>query len=170
MSSCISKALAYIDKCQNPNGGYGYMNTKTNASAPDYFTLTGLGMLCNQMWGKGDSIGVAKASKYILSNTRFDYNTKYCDLYGHYYESQAMIRRGGEEWKQYNKLFRDQLLNNQNANGSWNKPGGGEKPRAVAPQFVQDVFYRTALCTLMLEVYYRFLSSDGGGQRSIPGI
>jgi hypothetical protein len=173
LSSCISKALAYINKNQNSNGGYGYEDSnieKKFVFLEGYFTTTGVGMLCNQMWGKDQSAGVAKASKYILENTRFDYNTQYCDLYGHYYESQAMIRRGGEEWKQYNGLFRDQLLNNQNANGSWNKPGGGKTPRAVAPQFVKDEFYRTALCTLMLEVYYRFLSSDGGGHRSIPGI
>ena len=191
MSSCITKALAFIARCQDPSGGYSYKDPdlkKNGAKRPrngakrpqngakpkengKYFTLTGVGMLCNQMWGKADSADVKKASKYILENTRFDYNTQYCDLYGHYYESQAMIRRGGEEWKQYNGLFRDQLLNNQNANGSWKVPGGGEKKlRAVAPKFVQDEFYRTALCTLMLEVYYRFLSSDGGGQRSIPGI
>ncbi|MEI6817974.1 MAG: prenyltransferase/squalene oxidase repeat-containing protein [Verrucomicrobiota bacterium] len=173
MSSCISKALAFINKNQNSNGGYGYSSSKIEKKytfLEEYFTTTGIGMLCNQMWGKGESADVAKASKYILSNTRFDYNTQYCDLYGHYYESQAMIRRGGEEWKQYNKIFRDQLLNNQNANGSWNMPGGGKRPRAVAPEFVKNEFYRTALCTLMLEVYYRFLSSDGGGHRSIPGI
>jgi hypothetical protein len=99
-----------------------------------------------------------------LNNTRFDYNTEYCDLYGHYYESQAMMQLGGEEWKQYNELFRDQLLNNQDADGSWKVPGGGKAPRAVAPQFINDVIYRTSLCTLMLEVYYRFLNTDGGGK------
>jgi len=30
--------------------------------------------------------------------------------------------------------------------------------------------YRTALCTLMLEVYYRFLKSSGGSNKEKSGI
>ena len=30
--------------------------------------------------------------------------------------------------------------------------------------------YRNALCILMLEVYYRFLNTSGGGARERPGI
>jgi hypothetical protein len=30
--------------------------------------------------------------------------------------------------------------------------------------------YRTCLCTLMLEVYYRFLSTGGGNLKERPGI
>ena len=60
--------------------------------------------------------------------------------------------------------FRDQLLANQDADGSWKIPGGGHKIAAVAPQWAADTaegkIYRTTLCTLMLEVYYRFLSTD----------
>jgi hypothetical protein len=33
-----------------------------------------------------------------------------------------------------------------------------------------DKVYRTCLCTLMLEVYYRFLSTGGGGSRENRGI
>jgi hypothetical protein len=44
-------------------------------------------------------------------------------------------------------------------------PGGNNQIRAVAPQFVTDVHYRTCLCTLMLEVYYRFLPGTGAGVR-----
>ena len=168
LSSCISKALGYLEKCQNPHGGYGY--TGPNRSNSEYYALTGVGMLCNQMWGKGDSADVKRAAKYVLSNTRFEYNTEYCGLYGHYYESQAMMQRGGDEWKQYNGMFRDELLKNQAADGSWKVPGGGKKPTEGAPVYIYDAHYRTALCTLMLEVYYRFLNTDSGGHRSRPGI
>ncbi|MEY3898724.1 MAG: hypothetical protein RLZZ214_4246 [Verrucomicrobiota bacterium] len=167
MTSCINKGLAYLNGCQNETGGFGY--TGKNPGEAGYFTLTGVGMLCNQMWEKGNRAEVRKGAKYVLENTRFDYNSEFCDLYGHYYESQAMMQRGGAEWKQYNDLFRDQLLDNQDADGSWKTPGGGKKPRAVAASWQTDKIYRTCLCTLMLEVYYRFLNSGGGaGQR--PGI
>ena len=167
MVPCVSKALKYLDSCQNANGGYGY--TSPNLDGREYFTLTGVGMLCNQMWGKNPA-EVRKGAQYVLQNTKFDYNTRFCDLYGHYYESQAMMQRGGEDWKQYNSLFRDQLLNNQDSDGSWKVPGGGAKDlRAVAGSYVGDKVYRTCLCTLMLEVYYRFLSTGGGGKER-PGI
>jgi prenyltransferase beta subunit len=160
MRSCINKGLDYLNRCQNENGGFGYTGTKVGETG--YFTLTGVGMLCNQMWDKGTRPGVRKAASYILENTRFDYNTEFCDLYGHYYESQAMIQRGGDEWKRYNELFRDQLLDNQDLDGSWKTPGGGKKPRATAATWQGDKLYRTCLCTLMLEVYYRFLNTGGG--------
>ena len=81
-----------------------------------------------------------------------------------------MMQAGGKDWKQYNEMFRDQLFNNQDADGSWKTPGGGKKPRAVGAELIGNKLYRTALCTLMLEVYYRFLNSSGGGARERPGI
>ena len=75
-----------------------------------------------------------------------------------------MMQRGGDDWKQYNEMFRDQVLNNQDEDGSWKTPGGGRPPRAVAAEFIENKLYRTCLATLMLEVYYRFLNSSGGGK------
>ena len=161
LNSGVSKGLKYLVSCQNVNGGFGYAGPASGVA--DYFSLTGVGMLCNQMWGKGGSSEVRHAAKYLLANTRFDYNGANCDLYGHYYESQAMMQRGGNDWKQYNALFRDQLLNNQDTDGSWKSPGGGQKIRAAAPSYTGDKTYRTCLCTLMLEVYYRFLSTGTAG-------
>jgi len=161
MRSCIQKALAYTEDHQNVDGGFGY--TGKGGGKDGYNTLTGVGVLSFQMWNKGSSKAVRKGAKYIEKFTKFDYNTEFCDLYGHYYESQAMMNRGGTQWKKYNAVFRDQVLDNQNADGSWKTPGGGKKPRAVAAQFVGDTHYRTCLCILMLEVYYRFLPGTGGG-------
>lgn len=73
-----------------------------------------------------------------------------------------MMNRGGEQWKRYNALFRDQLLENQDADGSWKVPGGGKELRAVAAAYTTDTHYRTTLCILMLEVYYRYLPGTVG--------
>lgn len=167
MLPSVNKGLDYINRCQNESGGFGYRSSGVGESG--YFTLTGVGMLCNQMWEKGSRNEVRKGAKYILQDSRFDYQTEFCDLYGHYYESQAMMQRGGEEWKQYNEMLRDQLIHNQDADGSWKTPGGGKKPRAVAATWQNDKIYRTCLCTLMLEVYYRFLNTDNSN-RTRPEI
>jgi hypothetical protein len=117
------------------------------------------------MWGKGGRSEVRKGAKYIVENTKLDYNGNDSDLYCHYYESQAMMQMGGEDWKFYNNLFRDQILNNQDTDGSWKQPGNA---RDLVGE--EGKVYRTALCTLMLEVYYRFLSSGGGSARDRDGI
>lgn len=165
MKGCISKGLEYLVSCQADNGGFGYTG-KQPSGEHTYFSLTGVGMLCNQMWEKGARNEVRKGAKYILENSKFDYGTKDSDLYAHYYESQAMINRGGEEWKAYNDMFRDQLLNNQDEDGSWKQPGFGGEFSGDG----QGKTYRTCLATLMLEVYYRFLTTGGGGAREKPSI
>lgn len=156
INTCINKGLKFIDSCQDVSGGYGYTTPKSIAGGGKYYTLTGVGMLCNQMWDKGNRSEVRKAAKYIKENSKFDFNTENSDLYCHYYESQAMMQMGGEYWLFYNNLYRDQMLKNQNPDGSW-------KMTKHKGHNIDDAVYRTALCTLMMEVYYRFLSTGGSG-------
>ena len=162
LSHTASKGLRYIEGMQADDGGFGY-NSKGHHAGLSYYTLTGVGVLCYQMWDKGSSSQVRRGAKYISKNTKLKWGAPECDLYGHYYEAQAMMHRGGQEWKKYNDMFRDEVLRNQNSDGSWKSPDG--QLRAVGAQFqgegAQSVFYRTALCTLMLEVYYRFLPGTG---------
>jgi len=164
MDSCINKGLKYLATCQGPDGSYGYSGPGSAAGGAKYFALTGVGTLCHQMWGKGGSSEARKGLRYIKENTKLDWNTEDSDLYAHYYESQAMMQAGGKDWEFYNNLFRDQLLKNQNADGSWKipkNPGHGGN----------NEVYTSALCTLMMEVYYRFLNSNGTGMRAgRPGI
>jgi hypothetical protein len=162
MTRCIRKALDYVEARQGSDGGFGYAG-KGDSHAPNgYHTLTGAGMLCLQMWNKESAGSVRSGGKYIEKKSKLEFNGEDCDLYGHYYEGQAMMNRGGEQWTKYNAMFRDQILNNQNADGSWKAPGGGKKVNAVAAAYTSNVHYRNCLCILMLEVYYRFLPGTGG--------
>ncbi len=156
---------------QSRDGGFAYVqaNEAPHAhAAPPYRTMTGGGVLSLQMWDKGNQSSARSGIAYIRKNTKFDNDTIYCDLYGAYYEAQAMINRGGEEWKFYNSVFRDEILKNQGPDGSWKAPNNGSDKgvRAVVPSsFVHNVHYRTCLSTLMLEVYYRFLPGTGAGAK-----
>ena len=89
--------------------------------------------------------------KYIDRRSQFDYKKGPCNLYEHYYSSQAAMNNGGKSWEKYNAMFRDTLLEAQNADGSW------PAPPEPGPAARNDPIYVTALATLMLEVYYRFL-------------
>jgi hypothetical protein len=160
------RAMDYMESMVNQDGGVGY-NSPTSTHTNGYFSMSGGGLLSLQMFDKGSSLTARRIAGYIEKNTRFEYNGPYSDLYGHYYEAQAMLNRGGAQWRKYNDIFRDQVLKNQNPDGSWKAPNQGTQNgiRAVGAEFVGNAHYRTALCTLMLEVYYRFLPGTGVGTR-----
>ncbi len=69
----------------------------------------------------------------------------------------AEVDHGGKEWESYNKLFRDQVLNNQNKDGTYKSVTESHGLNKVS--FSEH--YRTCLATLMLETYYRFLPGTG---------
>ena len=150
LDDCVAKGLEYLANCQAESGAFGY--TGRPGKGEGHHPLTGVGMLCFQMWGQGKGSVVRNAANHTLKTTKFDFK-KGADLYAHYYESQAMMQRGTSEWKRYNEMFRDQLLNNQNTDGSWEIPPNSKH--------VKNKHFSTCLCTLMLEVYYRFLSTGG---------
>ncbi|MBB5349914.1 hypothetical protein HNR46_000135 [Haloferula luteola] len=163
MDRAMRKALDYVASCQiKGEGGFGYRPSEAHRTPSGYATLTGAGMLAFQMWGKPSVSEVRNGAKYIRQNSKFDYNGVRADLYAHYYESQAMIARGGEDWKAYNAMFRDQVLGGQEQDGSWKVPGGGKNDAHAADSY-GDRHYRTCLCVLMLESYYRFLPATGEG-------
>jgi len=149
MDSAVSKGLNYLSGLQNENGGFGYIN-KANPQPG----LTGVGVLCFQMWGKEKS-EVRDGIKFLKENVKLDWKTKDSDLYAHYYISQAMMQAGRGHWSMYNNVFRDQLLANQGADGSWEPPAS-----TAHGQSAGNAVYRNALCILMLEVYYRFLNTS----------
>lgn len=157
IKSTINGGLDFLELCQADNGGFGYgLARRPVGPAKGHFTLTGAGALCFQQH-KGISNSTArKGVKYIEENAFFDFKGKRANLYEHYYNSQAMINHGGKAWKNYNELFRDELLENQRKDGSWPNPGG--------PSGHNDPIYTVSLATLMLEVYYRFLPGTGGGR------
>lgn len=163
MRKCYKKGIDYIERMQAPSGAIGY--SSPNGIHGDGTTLAAVGALCIQIW-EGSSDRVArKAVKYIDDTMKFEWNGADSDLYGHYYAVQAMINSGGKEWEKYNAMFRDEVLNNQNDDGSYKTVGGGQKINAVGASFAgNNAFanhYRTCLATLMLEAYYRFLPGTG---------
>lgn len=86
------------------------------------------------------------------------------DLYYWYYGTLAMYHHGGAEWKKWNDALRETLVSDQrttgHATGSWDarSPWGDYGGRV----------FSTAMSTLCLEVYYRFLPLHQTGET--PGI
>ena len=141
------------------NGGFGYQ-TATQASNLKH-KLTGVGSLGLQSWSKGHPSDEQKketlnnAMKHILrNNPAMAYNSADANLYSWYYDTQALYNYGGAYWKAWNRKMEPLLLNAQSDDGSWPSEGSGlTKKRSGGDAEI----YRTALCTLMLEVYYRYV-------------
>ena len=165
LTRCYKNGLDYVERMQMASGAIGYSAPALHANS-DGTTLAAVGALCFQIWKSSASKVARKAVRFMDKEMKFDWNTADSDLYGHYYAVQCMINNGGPEWERYNKLFRDQVLDNQDKDGSYKVVGGGAKVNAVAGSFAGDGgygrHYRTCLATLMLESYYRFLPGTGG--------
>jgi hypothetical protein len=154
VDGALDRASEYIDRVRGPKGGYGYRGPE------DRYSLTGVGVLCRLFW-KGDRGDVSKGMDFIMDETEKDKPVKYksdkADLYAWYYHTQAALMYGGGAWQKWNRWFQDEIVGVQNPDGSWPEPGGkghgpgDEKSGAV---------YRTTLCILMLEVFYRYMPSN----------
>ena len=115
-------------------------------------TMTAEAWACRQFLEVGGpGLASAEAAGYLLENgsDRGEYNIYYL-----YYGTLAMYQHGGEAWATWNARVRDEVVRRQRAKGhmagSWDpddSPYGTKGGR----------IYGTALATLTLEVYYRFL-------------
>lgn len=156
LKKSVTMAIDFFDRCQNSNGSIGYSSTHLHG---DGTTLTSAGALMFQRFKTANNSHQGRACRFIAKHMKFDWDTPDCDLYGHYHASQALRNVSGQTWLNYQKMVFPQILANQEDDGSFKIFNGGNKLNAVAPLFQADPpisrLYRTCLCTLILESYYR---------------
>jgi hypothetical protein len=156
LDTALDKAMIYLKSVRGPRGGFGY---KERA---DTYSLVGVGVLCTYFWRQERDQSVTAVIESILDQSKrenpVDYKGDKADLYAWYYNTQACLMVGGPAWNYWNRMFQDQIVKNQSRDGSWppvagKSPGGDlqREPEGAGP------FYRTNLCILMLEVYYRYM-------------
>jgi hypothetical protein len=151
LHSAISKMTDYLEAKQTKDGGFGTANRDAHYNQ---WSLSGVGILGLQTMAKGKTTAIKKGIKFLrdfLTAEPLDWN-KNCNLYCWYYYTQAFFQQGGDDWKFYNQQFLPQILAAQQADGMF-KRGRPNWPSGDAA----DDIYRQTLCTLQLEVYYRYL-------------
>lgn len=114
-------------------------------------TMTAEALFCKQMIGiHRSNPACQEAVAYLQKN--LPKITAY-DEYYWYYGTLAMFQHGGEPWDEWNNAQRDLLVRLQQTNGkfagSWDPKG---KWAGIGGRI-----YSTAVSTLCLEVYYRYL-------------
>lgn len=115
-------------------------------------TMTAEAWVCRQFLGVGGPGPMSdESARNLLDHlpAREGYN-----LYYWYYGTLAMYQHGGPDWVRWNEQVRDQLVRRQRLDGhkigSWDPDDSEYGARGGR-------IYCTALATLSLEVYYRFL-------------
>ena len=114
-------------------------------------SMTAEALFCKQMLGiRRTNPSSQEAVEFLLIHLprRSEHN-----LYYWYYGTLAMYQFGGEPWKQWNESLRDLLIAEQIVEG---KDAGSWDPLPPWGPYGGRI-YSTALSTLCLEVYYRFL-------------
>ncbi len=153
----LDDATKNLKRVHDAKGAFGYRKPGGN-------NLTGVGVFTLSMWKNAKSKEARSGTEFIMART--EEGKKQTDdhgnliygnanLYGMYYDVQAVFAQGGREWRKYNDWFQKSMTDAQLEDGSWpptntGKHGGAEEGKDF------DV-YRNAFNTMMLEVYYRYL-------------
>lgn len=134
----------FLDSVDLDGGAYyGYMTPQKRPST------TAIGLLCRMYMGwKRENRALKKGVAFLgeLGPARED-------MYYNYYATQVMHHWGGDEWRRWNAVMREELVGTQaklgHSKGSWS-------PRDRHGRF-GGRHYMTCLALLTLEVYYRHL-------------
>lgn len=169
VTGALDQAMKNLDRVQGPNGGYGYRGPE------DRYSLTGVGVLCELFWKESRNKDLRQSVKFILEKSDKEFPVQYqgekADLYAWYYHTQALLMFGGTAWREWEKKVIQEIVKAQTLPaGDWpvmrvpahgNLQNSGELTGQV---------YRTTLCILMLESYYRYMPvhraevSEGAGK------
>ena len=151
LEETIVKSIDFLRKfAHQPTQGYGYAGDDGQSASGSTPSMTGAGTLCLQLLGRPESVEVRSGLKWLNDHpTNFEWTQGGKNpVYAWYYITQAKFQKGGADWKDWNPRFSTLLIKNQIIEGKLGHWEGGD--------WGQDV-YTTAMCCLMLEVYYRYL-------------
>jgi hypothetical protein len=114
----IDRAVEYVRRCQNPDGGFKYMAQAGGSAWPR--TAAGVASLFYAGIYEDDSItrGLDYLMRNALPGTENPMGQAHY-FYGHYYSVQAMYLAGGKYWSTWWPAIRKELIERQNPNGGW---------------------------------------------------
>lgn len=135
----IDRAVDYIKKCQNPDGGICYSLGSRTESRPA-ISAAGVAVLYNAGF-YDDQPFVDKAMKYVMKHINPTQNTTGHHFYTQLYFAQALYQRGGKDWDDYLAKAGPWLVRSQKKDGSWEGDGVG-------------TVYGTAIALTILQLPY----------------
>jgi hypothetical protein len=140
--SVIDKAVEYVRATQNPDGGWRYQMIEGQSLWP----RSAAGIASLQYAGIYEDRAIDAGLAYLFASAlpgRFD-NANIHYYYGHYYAVQATFLAGGDSWATWWPAIRDELLDRQRGDGTWDDTGVGTE-------------YGTAMALIILQMPKRYL-------------
>jgi hypothetical protein len=142
----IDRAVDYIRRSQNPDGGFMYQQS----GGQSRFPLTAAAVVALYNAGIYESSEIDAAIKYLQENyaacSSLQRETFF--YYAHYYSVQAFWHRGGEQWKQWYLRLRRTILQLRTDQQGWFDFYSAEYGTAMAclilnmPRTVLPIFQR----------------------------
>ncbi len=160
-SDALKGATTWLDRATNKDGRTGYMRPGDSGAiirgVNDKFekqpAMTAVALSCRLFLGQPPTDEKVRKGAAVLLNSLPDWGKRKTDLYYWFWGTSAAFHYGGDLWKQWNRAVREILVEKQLsegcARGSWDPVGKWG--------MVGGRVYSTALCCLMLEVYYRYM-------------
>lgn len=147
-SPAIFGAQRFLNSVQNQDGSkYGYQTRKPRP------TTTAVGLLSRMYTGwRRDNPGLVQGVAHLNA-----WGLSQDSLYYDYYATQVLFHWAGPEWDTWNRKMREHLISTQDREGH---PAGSwyfESSQSAAG----GRLYNTAMATMILEVYYRFMPLYG---------
>ena len=139
----IDKAMDYLAKSQNSDGGIRY--SLRQPSGASRAPITAAAVCCWFNAGAYDSLRAKKALQYCKETLKPGGRSRSGhDYYAHLYLAQALYISSDPDWDAYFAKRRDYLLRQQQPDGSWWGDGVGD-------------VYGTALALIVLQLPYNQL-------------
>jgi hypothetical protein len=114
----IDRAVEYLKRCQNDDGGFVYMLEKGGESAPPRSAAAVVALNCAGVY-KGPQIekAIGYLARFVQGKKAGGDEAYY--YYGQYYAAQAFWLSGGDAWRRWYPAARDELISRQRPDGSW---------------------------------------------------
>ena len=151
----INKAIKYVRRCQNQDGGFSYMANQggmgMGGMGGSAFPRSAAGVCALYYAGVFEGHELERGLEYIKNftpgrNGRLNEGHFY---YGYYYGTQAMFLAGGDYWKDFYPAIRDDLIKRQEADHDhW------------SGDFSDD--YATSMALIILQMPNRYLPVYSG--------
>lgn len=139
----IEKAVAYILRCQNPDGGFKYQPLAGGESLFPRSAAALVALYTSGIEAAGAiEAGLAYMRRFAPGSASVQDRGYY--FYAQYYAVQAAWHAGGEIWTNWYPGMRDELLRQQMSAGQWTDPG-------IGPE------YATAMALVALQLPNNFL-------------
>ncbi len=147
--NCFNAARHWLDTVSSPGepGLYAYQPGRERTPS-----MTAEGLFIQLMLGRPREEPRMQQSVAFILDHLPDWDDQ-PNTYYWYYATLAMFHHQGEPWHRWNAPLTEELLAHQRTRG---RPAGSWDPKGEWAH-VGGRVYQTALCTLMLEVYYRYL-------------